>query len=158
MTKFKIFKEEIFILWELHSKILVGDTNMNNTCILCPHFFDWYSIIIRLLLCFFSGLYFPPKYYGKNIRSASGFFIAGNPFVKIPGFPFLHFRLLIQYKREGMQLHFHISRHFAHLGWETPVFFTLFTLSLFRCRYHIWRFRRECLPIVTTRSFSLPCK
>ena len=27
MTKFKIFKEEIFILWELHSKILVGDTN-----------------------------------------------------------------------------------------------------------------------------------
>jgi hypothetical protein len=32
--------------------------------------------IIRLLLCFFSGLYFPPKHYGKNIRSASGFFIA----------------------------------------------------------------------------------
>ena len=28
MTKFKIFKEEIFILWELHSKILVGDTNL----------------------------------------------------------------------------------------------------------------------------------
>jgi hypothetical protein len=27
MTKFKIFKEEIFILWELHSKILVGDKN-----------------------------------------------------------------------------------------------------------------------------------
>jgi hypothetical protein len=25
MTKFKIFKEKIFILWELHSKILVGD-------------------------------------------------------------------------------------------------------------------------------------
>jgi hypothetical protein len=23
--------------------------------------------IIRLLLCFFSGLYFPPKHYGKNI-------------------------------------------------------------------------------------------
>ena len=53
------------------------------------HFYE----IIRLLLCFFSGLYFPPKHYGKNIRSASGFFIAGNPFVKIPGFPFLHFRL-----------------------------------------------------------------
>ena len=35
---------------------------------------------------------------------------------------------LIQYKREGKQLHFHISRHIAHLGWETPVFFTLFTL------------------------------
>jgi hypothetical protein len=28
MTKFKIFKEEIFILWELHSKILVGDRNL----------------------------------------------------------------------------------------------------------------------------------
>ena len=28
MTKFKIFKEEIFILWELHSKILVGDKNV----------------------------------------------------------------------------------------------------------------------------------
>jgi hypothetical protein len=41
------------------------------------HFYE----IIRLLLCFFSGLYFPPKHYGKNIRSASGFFIAGNPFV-----------------------------------------------------------------------------
>ena len=53
------------------------------------HFYE----IIRLLLCFFSGLYFPPKHYGKNIRSTSGFFIAGNPFVKIPGFPFLHFRL-----------------------------------------------------------------
>ena len=38
---------------------------------------------------------------------------------------------LIQYKREGMQLHFHISRHIAHLGWETPVFFTLFTLSTY---------------------------
>ena len=38
---------------------------------------------------------------------------------------------LIQYKREGMQLHFHISRHIAHLGWETPVFLTLFTLSTY---------------------------
>jgi hypothetical protein len=38
---------------------------------------------------------------------------------------------LIQYKREGMQLHFHISCHIAHLGWETPVFFTLFTLSTY---------------------------
>jgi hypothetical protein len=28
MTKFKIFKEEIFILWELHSEILVGDKNL----------------------------------------------------------------------------------------------------------------------------------
>jgi hypothetical protein len=46
-----------------------------------------YGIKACLLLCFFSGLYFPPKHYEKNIRSASGFFIAGNPFVKIPGFP-----------------------------------------------------------------------
>jgi hypothetical protein len=44
--------------------------------------------IIRLLLCFFSDLYFPPKYSGKNIRSASGFFIAGNPFIKIPGWDY----------------------------------------------------------------------
>jgi hypothetical protein len=29
---------------------------------------------------FFSDLYFPPKNSGKNIRSASGFFIAGIPF------------------------------------------------------------------------------
>jgi hypothetical protein len=43
---------------------------------------------------FFSGLYFPPKHSGKNIWSALGFFIAGNPFVKNPGFPFLHFRLI----------------------------------------------------------------
>ena len=28
MTKFKIFTEKIFILWELHSKILVGDKNL----------------------------------------------------------------------------------------------------------------------------------
>ena len=26
--KIQSFKEEIFILWELHSKILVGDTNL----------------------------------------------------------------------------------------------------------------------------------
>jgi hypothetical protein len=51
--------------------------------------------IIRLLLCFFSGLHFPPKHSGKNIRSASGFFIAGNPFVKKPGLSFLHFRLIL---------------------------------------------------------------
>jgi hypothetical protein len=55
--------------------------------------------------CFFSDLYFPPKNSGENIRSASGFFIAGIPFVK--------------------------DRHIAHLGWETPVFFTLFTLSTY---------------------------
>ena len=53
------------------------------------HFYE----IIRLLLCFFSDLYFPPKNSGKNIRSASGFFIAGIPFVKKPGLSFLHFRL-----------------------------------------------------------------
>jgi hypothetical protein len=33
---------------------------------------------------FFSDLYFPPKNSKKNIRSASGFFIAGIPFVKKP--------------------------------------------------------------------------
>jgi hypothetical protein len=33
----------------------------------------------------------------------------------------VHSFRLIQYKREGKQLHFHISRHIAHLGWETPV-------------------------------------
>jgi hypothetical protein len=27
MTKFKMFRDKIFILWELHSKILVGDKN-----------------------------------------------------------------------------------------------------------------------------------
>jgi hypothetical protein len=53
------------------------------------HFYE----IIRLLLCFFSDLYFPPKISRKNIRSASGFFIAGIPFVKNPGISFLHFRL-----------------------------------------------------------------
>jgi hypothetical protein len=31
----------------------------------------------------------------------------------------VHSFSLIQYKREGKQLHFHISRHIAHLGWET---------------------------------------
>ena len=31
---------------------------------------------------FFSDLYFPPKHTGENIRSASGFFIAGIPFAK----------------------------------------------------------------------------
>ena len=28
MTKFKMFREKILILWELHSKILVGDKNL----------------------------------------------------------------------------------------------------------------------------------
>ena len=28
MTKFKMFREMVFILWELHSKILVGDKNL----------------------------------------------------------------------------------------------------------------------------------
>ena len=53
------------------------------------HFYE----INRLLLCFFSDLYFRPQNSGKNIRSASGFFIAGIPFVKNPGLSFLHFRL-----------------------------------------------------------------
>jgi hypothetical protein len=33
-----------------------------------------------------------------------------------------------------MQLHFHISRHIAHLGWETPVFFTLLKLPRYSRR------------------------
>jgi hypothetical protein len=28
MTKFKMFREKVNILWELHSKILVGDKNL----------------------------------------------------------------------------------------------------------------------------------
>ena len=28
MTKFKMFRQKVFILWELHSKILVGDKNL----------------------------------------------------------------------------------------------------------------------------------
>jgi hypothetical protein len=28
MTKFKMFRDKIFILWELHSEILVGDVNV----------------------------------------------------------------------------------------------------------------------------------
>jgi hypothetical protein len=31
---------------------------------------------------FFQRFIFPAKHSGKNIRNASGFFIAGNPFVK----------------------------------------------------------------------------
>jgi hypothetical protein len=76
---FKIFIIiRIFFNWQYHYTSYI----MNNTCMLCPHLFDWYS-----------------------------------------------------YKREGMQLHFHISRHIAHLGWETPVFFTLFTLSSYGVLY-----------------------
>ena len=39
--------------------------------------------------------------------------------------------LLIQYRREGKQLKFHISRHIAHLGWETPCFFLFFVFFVF---------------------------
>jgi hypothetical protein len=49
---------------------------------------------------FYQRFIFSAKNSGENIRSTSGFFIAGNPFIKIP-------------------------------GWETPVFFTLFTLSTY---------------------------
>jgi hypothetical protein len=41
-----------------------------------------------------------------------------------------------------MQLHFHISRHIAHLGLETPVFFTLFTLSTYGTVVSNWFFQR----------------
>ena len=46
---------------------------------------------------------------------------------------------LIQYKREGKQLHFHISRHIAHLGWETPVFFyTFYLVYIWHCRIKLF--------------------
>ena len=46
---------------------------------------------------------------------------------------------LIQYKREGKQLHFHISRHIAHLGWETPLFFYPFYLVyIWHCRIKLF--------------------
>jgi hypothetical protein len=53
--------------------------------------------------------------------------IPGKIFGAYLGFSLQAVFRLIQYKREGKQLHFHISRHIAHLGWETPVFFTLST-------------------------------
>jgi hypothetical protein len=52
---------------------------------------------------------------------------------------------LIQYRREGEQLNFHISRHIAHLGWGTPVVFLCISylvyiwpcrMKLFQC-FHI---------------------
>ena len=46
---------------------------------------------------------------------------------------------LIQYKREGKQLYFHISRHIAHLGWETPVFFyTFYLVYIWHCRIKLF--------------------
>jgi hypothetical protein len=56
---------------------------------------------------------------------------------------------LIQYKIEGKQLHFHISRHIAHLGWETPVFFyTFYLVCIWHCRiklkeWFIWKFWKK---------------
>jgi hypothetical protein len=46
MTKFKIFKEEIFILWELHSKILVGDKNYVSTAtFFLLHCDEWNRVV-----------------------------------------------------------------------------------------------------------------
>ena len=46
------------------------------------------------VVCGFAGLHmWFLKCSGRGIRSASGFFIAGGPFMGVPGFPFLHFRL-----------------------------------------------------------------
>jgi hypothetical protein len=46
---------------------------------------------------------------------------------------------LIQYKREGKQLYFHISRHIAHLGWETPMFFyTFYLVYIWQCRIKLF--------------------
>jgi hypothetical protein len=42
---------------------------------------------------FFQRFIFPAKTLWEKYSERIWFFIAGNPFVKIPGFPFLHFRL-----------------------------------------------------------------
>jgi hypothetical protein len=43
----------------------------------------------------------------------------------------IYMKILKKGGKGSKQLHFHISRHIAHLGWETPMFFTLFTLSTY---------------------------
>jgi hypothetical protein len=69
------------------------------------------------------GLEWPPDIY---------------PFLSSSGKISTFFRLK-QYKREGMQLHFHISRHIAHLGWETPVFFyTFYLVYIWPCRIKLF--------------------
>jgi hypothetical protein len=43
-------------------------------------------------------------------------------------------QLIQAYHRYGVGFapgYFHISRHIAHLGWETPMSFTLFTLATY---------------------------
>jgi hypothetical protein len=41
--------------------------------------------------------------------------------------------------REGKQLHFHISHHIAHLGWETPAFFyTFYLVYIWHCRIKLF--------------------
>jgi hypothetical protein len=47
---------------------------------------------------------------------------------------------LIQYRREGEQLNFHISRHIAHLGWGTPVVFlcTSYLVYIWPCRIKLF--------------------
>ena len=65
--------------------ISVDVIHLNNTCILCPQFFNCYSI------------------------------------------------------REGEQLNFHISRHIAHLDWESPVFFyTFYLVYIWHCRIKLF--------------------
>ena len=58
----------------------------------------------------------------------------------------------VQYKREGKQLHFHISRHIAHLGWETPLFYTFSLVYIWHCRIKL--FLRH-LPNCPCSNFSL---
>ena len=60
---------------------------------------------------------------------------------------------LIQYKREGMQLHFHISRHIAHLGWETPVlFYTFYLVYIWHCRIKLFLRTLTLLPMFEFQS------
>jgi hypothetical protein len=61
---------------------------------------------------------------------------------------------MIQYKREGKQLNFHISRHIAHLGWETPVYFTLkLYVNHTICNIWVyWRFSMNILLILSNEE------
>jgi hypothetical protein len=45
-----------------------------------------------------------------------------------------HCSQFLSYQRETKQLHFHISRHIAHLGWEIHVFFyTFYLVYIWHC-------------------------
>jgi hypothetical protein len=107
---------------------------VNNTCILCLQFFDWYSIREKVSNSR-NDLYENFEKRGEEETKSmphapviSGCLMIITATSWLPNYVYsvsTVFRL-IQYKREGKQLHFHISRHIAHLGWETPVVFLHF--------------------------------